>query len=254
LEPKDVTTKDIFEFVRTNLPREHCRILDVGCGDGRLAEQLQQIGMEVVAVDSSETAVNEAKERGVDARVANFPYFSEEPFDAIVFAHSLHHLQPLSAVIDQAHSLLLPWGRLIVEDFAFHDAKPYVIEWFFHLLKLLDTLGSLEQAADSFGRELLNSADHFSTWRQHASDISSEADILAALKRDFKILEKRSGPYLYKYISQMLPATDAGTKTCADLFDLELCTGAIAEDLLIGRRIVAAHDVELDVCPHSKVT
>lgn len=40
---------------------------------------------EVVAIDSSTEGIEHAKRLGVDARVADFPDFEEEPFDVILF-------------------------------------------------------------------------------------------------------------------------------------------------------------------------
>lgn len=49
------------------------RVLDVGCGAGRLALELQRRGREVVGIDSSPLAVGVARERGVlDAEVCRF--------------------------------------------------------------------------------------------------------------------------------------------------------------------------------------
>ncbi|MEZ5648765.1 MAG: methyltransferase domain-containing protein, partial [Alphaproteobacteria bacterium] len=50
-------------------PQPHERILDLGCGDGALTENLRTTGATVVGVDASAEQVVAAKSRGIDARV-----------------------------------------------------------------------------------------------------------------------------------------------------------------------------------------
>ena len=52
-------------------PKAGERILDVGCGDGFLAQRMQLAGCEVVGIDTSRELVAAARARGVDARVMN---------------------------------------------------------------------------------------------------------------------------------------------------------------------------------------
>ncbi len=64
------------------------RILDVGCGAGRVALHLQERGLDVVAVDISPLSVEVARRRGVrDARVVRLEDVDErlgDPFDTVV--------------------------------------------------------------------------------------------------------------------------------------------------------------------------
>src|SRR5689334_16989330 len=52
-------------------PKAGERILDLGCGDGVLTQQIAEAGAEVVGVDSSEAMVRAAQQRGLDARIAD---------------------------------------------------------------------------------------------------------------------------------------------------------------------------------------
>jgi 2-polyprenyl-3-methyl-5-hydroxy-6-metoxy-1,4-benzoquinol methylase len=57
----------LFEAIAEARPR---RVLDVGCGEGELAERVQcELDAEVVAIDQSARMVELTRRRGVDARV-----------------------------------------------------------------------------------------------------------------------------------------------------------------------------------------
>jgi SAM-dependent methyltransferase len=81
-----------FQAVAEVSPR---RILEVGCGEGELAERmLLELAAEVVAVDQSERMVELTRARGVDARlgaVQNLP-FEDGEFDCAVAAWMLYHV------------------------------------------------------------------------------------------------------------------------------------------------------------------
>ena len=50
-------------------PQEGEHILDLGCGDGTLAIELEKSGAKVVAVDLSKEMVEKSREKGLDAYV-----------------------------------------------------------------------------------------------------------------------------------------------------------------------------------------
>jgi len=64
------------------------RVLDVGCGAGRVALHLQEEGMNVTGIDNSRLAIEVCRERGLDkARVLSFSLLSQRTgrFDTLVF-------------------------------------------------------------------------------------------------------------------------------------------------------------------------
>lgn len=97
-------------------PRPGERILDLGCGEGSLTEKLQAVGCAVVGVDSSAEQVAAARERGLDARVADaqaLPFRQE--FDAVFSNAALHWMKHPDAVIAGVVRALKPGGRFVGE-------------------------------------------------------------------------------------------------------------------------------------------
>ena len=97
-------------------PRPGERILDLGCGDGVLTQQLVDAGCEVVGVDASEDQIRAARERGLDVRVADgqaLEFVSE--FDAVFSNAALHWMKRPDAVIAGVYRGLKPVGRFVGE-------------------------------------------------------------------------------------------------------------------------------------------
>jgi cyclopropane-fatty-acyl-phospholipid synthase len=68
------------------------RVLEVGCGWGELAEWIaRDTGAEVIAIDLSSHMVGLARDRGVDARIADVEHlpFGDGEFDVVVAAWML---------------------------------------------------------------------------------------------------------------------------------------------------------------------
>lgn len=98
--------------------RDCYRVLDVGCGNGELAIMLAAAGHSVVGLDPSEECIAEARARGNGEKVrfacASFESFeAEEPFDAIVFVASLHHMD-MEKSLTKSKGLLAPGGVIAV--------------------------------------------------------------------------------------------------------------------------------------------
>ena len=92
------------------------RVLEVGCGWGELAEWIAgETGADVVATDLSPRMVELARERGVDAQVADVQRlpFADGEFDVAVAAWMLYHVPELERAIAELARVLRPGGRLV---------------------------------------------------------------------------------------------------------------------------------------------
>ena len=116
-------------------------ILDVGCGDGRIASLYG--APEVVCIDSSQASVAAAAERGLDARLADareLP-FPDASFDVVTCNHTLYHVGDRERALAEIGRVLRPGGR-----FAGIYNTPE------HLRQLWDAVGA-EWARDEFDSE-----------------------------------------------------------------------------------------------------
>jgi SAM-dependent methyltransferase len=102
------------------------RILEVGPGEGELAERLQrELGADVVAVDQSVRMVELTRSRGVDARLGSVEEleFDDESFDCVVAAWMLYHVQDLDRAFAEIVRVLRPGGRLVAVTNGFDHLK-----------------------------------------------------------------------------------------------------------------------------------
>ncbi len=103
----------VFEAVAEFGPR---RILEVGCGEGELAERMsRELDVAVVAIDQSERMVELTRARGVEAHVRDVQDlgFADGSFDCAVAAWVLFHPADLDRALAELARVLRPGGRLV---------------------------------------------------------------------------------------------------------------------------------------------
>jgi SAM-dependent methyltransferase len=91
-------------------------VLDVGCGTGWFGARVRdELGVDVVAADQSERMVDLARERGLDARVADVQTlpFSDASFDAVAANWMLYHVPDLDRGLAEIARVLTRGGRLV---------------------------------------------------------------------------------------------------------------------------------------------
>ena len=114
---------DLHGLALRELPPPPARVLEVGCGNGRLALALAADGFDVLAVDPK------APSGGIFRQTTIEELGDEGPFDAAVASLSLHHVADLGVAIGRVHSLLRPGGPFVVREFAWDHVDEPTARW-----------------------------------------------------------------------------------------------------------------------------
>lgn len=144
------------------------RLLDVGCGMGRLAQQLAQRGYPVVGIDNNAAALALAQctldagsssncAQSTFIHVAFEDFVADQPFDVMIMQNSLRYLQTLTA-FNKVQKHLKPGGQLLIfEEFGIsnearkHKHLPEITQ----TLALAERLGFVLDSCVDVGKEVL---------------------------------------------------------------------------------------------------
>lgn len=114
------------EPVNTFVGRE-ARVLDAGCGSGKMSVPLSRAGYQVVAMDVVKGGLDEMRDSGIervqgDARMLPF---KDGSFGAVVCYDVLQHLLEAerARAMDEAYRVLAPGGYVFLENFGRNDMR-----------------------------------------------------------------------------------------------------------------------------------
>ncbi len=113
--PSAARSRDRARLALSLLGPERGRLLEVGCGPGWALEVFKEAGFEVLGVDISETAVDRARSRGLEARVCDLE--SEKlsgRYDVLAMLEVLEHVARPAELVRRILPLLAPSGRILV--------------------------------------------------------------------------------------------------------------------------------------------
>lgn len=126
------------EFAKELLDLDGRRVIDIGCGEGKLTRTLARQGAEVFGIDVDETALTKARAalKGenatfMTAKGEDLP-FEDGSMDVVVFSNSLHHIavEKMPQALIEAARVLKPGGRLCV-------MEPLAEENYFEAMRLV---------------------------------------------------------------------------------------------------------------------
>ena len=115
---------NLVDFVVAALPPSPARVLEIGCGAGKLARALDGAGFRVLAIDPK------APDGPIFRRTTLEELHDSGPFDAAVASYSLHHIERLDSAVDRIARLLEPDGNLVLEEFGRDRLDHATAEWY----------------------------------------------------------------------------------------------------------------------------
>lgn len=232
------------------------RVLEVGCGPGVLAGRLLRAGVQLTAIDVSEEQVAEARARGVPAVLSDFLSFEAEPFDALLFTRSLHHLSPLDTALAKIRALLPRGGLVVADEFAADEIDAVTAAWFWDVQAVLERCGALAPDVprrhhghgghDGHGKQHRHDgqppADPVQRWQErhrHEPPLHGARTMISALGAAFDLRIQERCAYLHRYLSDRVDPGEAGTGLFLRVRELERLR--LEQRLLvpIGLRLVA---------------
>jgi len=166
----------VLAFARGALPDPPARVLEIGAGDGALAQALRDAGYEVTAIDPKAQDGTGVEQRALLEQSGTF--------DAAVAIVSLHHVEPLAESCAHLASLLVPGGTLVVDELDVGRYDERVTTWWLH------------QRRAAGHEDHHDAASILDGMRGHIHPLDAVREALAP---HFETPEPVRGPYLHRW-------------------------------------------------------
>lgn len=176
--------QDLLSFVLGALPDPPVRVLEVGAGEGELAQALTAAGYDVLAIDPGTQA---GHVRPVALHELHEP---PDSFDAAVAVVSMHHVEPLPESCRRLAELVRPGGTLVLDEFDVARVDEQAAGWWLAHRAALEEHRHAGEDAPREAPEVVAELRH----RCHTL-----SDLQAALGQWFTLAEPVRGPYLYRW-------------------------------------------------------
>ena len=105
--------KRVFDFEKN----KNLKIIDLGCGDGRLLEELNKFGHDVAGVDINQKAITTLEQKNIKATQADLEKklpLKNNQYDVVLLLDTLEHLVNQDGILKECNKILKPDGKLII--------------------------------------------------------------------------------------------------------------------------------------------
>jgi SAM-dependent methyltransferase len=179
-----VPVVSVKEFVLANLPRPPARVLEVGCGHGRLARELDEAGYRVTAIDPA------APDGPIFRRIKLEELEEDAAFDAVVGVGSFHHMgENLETNLDRVSRALGGGGPLLLDEFGPDRLHGATAAWYEQRRR---------RERPSVGE-----------WDAHHEHVTPSWRLLEAVRARFAECLYEDVPYLWRYVDGVTPEHEA---------------------------------------------
>jgi SAM-dependent methyltransferase len=185
--PEPEYQRHVAAFVRAQLPPPPASVLEVGCGEGDLARELEAAGYDVVAIDP------EAPPGEIFRSVKLEDFDGTGPFAVVVASLSLHHIEDVGAAVDKIAGLLSADGPLVLNEWDRERFSGATARWYFHQRQALAAVGREDAEIEPTFEEW------WPEWQERRSDVHPYAAMRPELDRRFSERLLQWVPYLYGY-------------------------------------------------------